>query len=610
MTDKQLDILINIIGGVESGGQIYGKRRYDAYAAPYANSPDEHTITLGWCQFYGYNARALCQRIFDTDKTTFRKCDTANIEKRLSQDWVARRWNPTSVEKSALLKIISSDVGKKVQDEMFKEDMKIFIKDAEIFGITDIGSQMMYCEIRHLGGKVPTERIFKRATKPYTVNTVFASLILDQKDTSNNLQVGDKQYQSRHEKCVEWIQKYVESSASTDIKEGENNMSYDKYINSTGTHYISNSGSDENGRYTNGKAGDQTGNEWCLRSWYNRPWNCVLRHPDEKVRMKIAELACAAALNNNIGYDQNERYTFWNQLVKVNYDPSKIAVKCESDCSAGVIAITKAVGYLLGMSKLKNLSATYTGNMKSGFKAAGFTVLTESKYTTGTSYLLPGDILLNEASHTATNITKGNKATSSSTPTTPTTSTSSSLNESVKWKGTTTSKLNVRTWAGSSNPTCSFSPLAKGAEIGVCDTVKASDGSDWYFIEYNGKKGFVSAKYVKKSGDTTASSTTSNTKYSKTQFVKDVQKAIGAKVDGDAGTETFSKVPMLSTTTNRNHSVVKYLQKYLNVLGYNVGKEDCDYGDATKSGVIKFQKSKGLGADGIVGQNTWKASLK
>lgn len=203
-------------------------------------------------------------------------------------------------------------------------------------------------------------------------------------------------------------------------------------------------------------------------------------------------------------------------------------------------------------------------------------------------------------------------STVSSTPSKPTTSTttstSSSLNESVKWKGTVTSKLNVRTWAGSSNPTCSFSPLAKGAEIGVCDVVQASDGSDWYFIEYNGKKGFVSAKYVKKSGNTTSS--TSNTKYSKTQFIKDIQKAIGAKIDGDAGTETFSKVPMLSTTMNRNHATVKYVQKYMNVLGYSVGKEDCDYGDGTKSGVIKFQKSKGLDADGIVGQNTWKALLK
>ncbi|MBR3586872.1 MAG: N-acetylmuramoyl-L-alanine amidase, partial [Oscillospiraceae bacterium] len=42
-----------------------------------------------------------------------------------------------------------------------------------------------------------------------------------------------------------------------------------KYINSTGTHYISNSGSDENGAYSGGQAGDQTGKEWRMRDWYN-----------------------------------------------------------------------------------------------------------------------------------------------------------------------------------------------------------------------------------------------------------------------------------------------------------------------------------------------------
>ena len=39
---------------------------------------------------------------------------------------------------------------------------------------------------------------------------------------------------------------------------------------------ISNSGHDENGGYRGGKAGDQTGTEWYLRSWYDRPWNCVI----------------------------------------------------------------------------------------------------------------------------------------------------------------------------------------------------------------------------------------------------------------------------------------------------------------------------------------------
>ena len=67
---------------------------------------------------------------------------------------------------------------------------------------------------------------------------------------------------------------------------------------------ISNSGSDERGSYHGGKAGDNTGREWYIRDWYNRPWNCVLRHPNQEVRACIADLAIKAANNNKIGYDQ------------------------------------------------------------------------------------------------------------------------------------------------------------------------------------------------------------------------------------------------------------------------------------------------------------------
>lgn len=172
---------------------------------------------------------------------------------------------------------------------------------------------------------------------------------------------------------------------------------------------ISNSGKDENGRYSGGKAGDQ-GGEWTIRTWYSRPWNCVLRHPDANVRAKIAELSRKAALNNKIGYDQNERNTYWTQLQKAGYDPAKITVACEADCSAGVIANVKAAGYLLGITALQNITSTYTGNMRSGFKSAGFDVLTDSKYLTSDAYLLPGDILLNDKSHTAVNLDKGSKA--------------------------------------------------------------------------------------------------------------------------------------------------------------------------------------------------------
>lgn len=188
-------------------------------------------------------------------------------------------------------------------------------------------------------------------------------------------------------------------------------INYNKYINSTGTHYISNSGGDERGKITGGAAGDQTGKEWQLRSWYNRPWSCILRHPNPEVRRLIAELGIEGALNDLIGYDQNQRGTFWQQLKVSGYRPANIKTKCEADCSAGANSIVKAVGYLLNIQKLKEVSsANSSRNTKEGLKAAGFEVLSASKYRTGYKYLLPGDILLYINHHVAINITRGSKA--------------------------------------------------------------------------------------------------------------------------------------------------------------------------------------------------------
>lgn len=62
----------------------------------------------------------------------------------------------------------------------------------------------------------------------------------------------------------------------------------------------------------------------------------------------------------------------------------------------------------------------------------------------------------------------------------------------------TASTLNVRTWAGTENTQLkSYPVLAKGNLVDVCDTVKAKDGTSWYYIRIAGKYfGFVSAKYI------------------------------------------------------------------------------------------------------------------
>ena len=66
----------------------------------------------------------------------------------------------------------------------------------------------------------------------------------------------------------------------------------------------------------------------------------------------------------------------------------------------------------------------------------------------------------------------------------------------VKWTGIVNTKngtLNVRTQPSTSAKTCSFSPLRKGTEIGVCHK-----NGDWYLIKYNGKYGYVYSSYIKK----------------------------------------------------------------------------------------------------------------
>lgn len=224
------------------------------------------------------------------------------------------------------------------------------------------------------------------------------------------------QSEAVQEKRCSYGQKYYDlyksASIPTTQKIEVNKMDYSKYtkyIYSAGTHYISNSGSDERKKYTGGTAGDQTGHEWELKPWYSRPWTVVLRYEkDPRVGILMANLSCAAAQNDKIGYDQAQRNTYWTQLQKVNYDPSKITTACEEDCTAGVTANTKACGYLLGIESLQKLSTSiYSKTMKSNFTKAGFTALTASKYLTSTKYLLPGDVLLYEGHHAAANVTVG-----------------------------------------------------------------------------------------------------------------------------------------------------------------------------------------------------------
>ena len=107
-------------------------------------------------------------------------------------------------------------------------------------------------------------------------------------------------------------------------------------------------------------------------------------------------------------------------------------------------------------------------------------------------------------------------------------------------------------------------------------------------------------------------STKAEEEYTLKQFVKDVQKACGAAVDGVAGKETISKTVTLSSKKNTRHAAVKAVQKRLTVLGYvEVGKIDGIAGMKFTSAVAHFQMDNGCAVDGeITARNkTWKKLL-
>lgn len=385
MNKKNLEILTNIIGAVETGGQIYGKRRYECYVPPYTNSSIEHTCTLGWAGNYGERARKLVKMIYDKDPVAFKRADTANIVSKLSVNWETSRWNPTTSQKKALIAIITTDTGKKCQDELFQEQAKKYISNAENYGVTNTDSQMMWCEIEHLGGLKATKRIFDRIKKPYNVDDIFNSLLRDQSDTSSSNQVGDKKFQSRHECCVRWIKKYV------DNKEEESM-----------TLIVGSARMGENGHITGGTSGDQTGREVSMQNFYmhSKGWYC-LRPKTISMANKMADAMRQACNNNNIGYDQNGRNGVIAQLKKYG-SLAAIKTKTESDCSSLVRAcVIQASG--------KDVGDMYTGNLASVLESSG---LFEKRFSVSSkSQLYNGDVLVTKTKGHTVVVVSGMKRT-------------------------------------------------------------------------------------------------------------------------------------------------------------------------------------------------------
>lgn len=186
----------------------------------------------------------------------------------------------------------------------------------------------------------------------------------------------------------------------------------DSTVSATTTVKIGQACNDENGKTKGGKAGDQTGGEVCTSKWsyssksgaYNN-WKYVIRAKDAAVAKKMAKAMLDACNNKHIGYDQtgSQRITCQKEAVKVKYAMSKITNDCETTCSQLVGTCVCAGGIdVFAIMNRKDYYYWDNSMVYADLKATGkFTIYTASDYTTKSSLLRKGDILVSPGKHSA-----------------------------------------------------------------------------------------------------------------------------------------------------------------------------------------------------------------
>lgn len=167
----------------------------------------------------------------------------------------------------------------------------------------------------------------------------------------------------------------------------------------------------ENGTIT-GNAGDNNSKEVCIRNWYQHSSGWVVLHcKDTSKREKIAEAMEKACKNDDIGYDQYQRDTLFNNVKDKGFDVSKTTKKVETDCSA---LVRVCIAYAYGKDIAGNIRTISEPDIL--VKTGEFEKLTSDKYCKSSDYLMRGDILCTPVSgHTVVVLDNGAKVGNTST---------------------------------------------------------------------------------------------------------------------------------------------------------------------------------------------------
>ena len=157
----------------------------------------------------------------------------------------------------------------------------------------------------------------------------------------------------------------------------------------------------------NGKKGDSTKSEVCVRTWYSHPWTYMAIHPDAAVREKHAASVEAVCANDKVGYGQYDRNTLNKVAKSIGYDFAKITEPCNCDCSSLQNTAAVASG-APGVTYGSN--GWTTRSMKTALKNAGYKIIEDASYLSSGMYCVRGAIYVKYGSHTVCGLDNGSKA--------------------------------------------------------------------------------------------------------------------------------------------------------------------------------------------------------
>ncbi len=208
MNKQNITVLRKILYAVESGDQTYGKQDYSAFAGVGANCDNEKAITIGAGQWYAGEAKELLYRIQRGNPKLFKDMDIAGLEADLLlKSWAAYGVSAGSAKGKCIISIISTEHGKKCQDQYMEDQVQAYIPIIEKAYGTMEDSAMMECiNILHQGGFDALKRILSKTPEPYTADKIYVTLCQDPTDPTPN-QVGD--YTDRQKAVISMIRKYA-----------------------------------------------------------------------------------------------------------------------------------------------------------------------------------------------------------------------------------------------------------------------------------------------------------------------------------------------------------------------------------------------------------------